>query len=94
MKCHCVVIGIRPEYVSITAGADTSPVAIKLDLVEPLGSEALLHAAIADEPFIIKAETLGDVSHLSGLTEVHVPASMVKVFDAETGHVLNQEPKL
>ncbi len=87
-----VIIGIRPEYVALVAGEATSSVAIKLDLVEPLGSEALLHATIGEDPFIIKAETFGDVSHLSGLTEAHVPAAMVKVFDAESGRVLNREP--
>ncbi len=84
-----VIIGIRPEYIALEPGEDTSPVPIKLDLVEPLGSEALLHAEIANNPFIIKADTHGDVARLSGLTEVHVPASMVKVFDQATGRALN-----
>ena len=84
-----VVLGIRPEHILLEAGADTSTVPIELDLVEPLGSEALLHAHFNNEPFIIKAETHGDVKRLSGVTQVHVPADAVKVFDGQTGMALN-----
>ena len=58
---------------------------ITLDLVEPLGSEALLHGSFGDTPMVLKVDTHGDVSHLSGVSEVHVPAALVHVFDAETG---------
>ena len=87
-----VVLGIRPEHIQLSAGENTSAVPISLDLVEPLGSEALLHAQIATDPLIIKANTDGDVAHLSGVTEVHIPANMVKVFDGETGNVLTGGP--
>ncbi|MEO1542233.1 MAG: sn-glycerol-3-phosphate ABC transporter ATP-binding protein UgpC [Pseudomonadota bacterium] len=87
-----VILGIRPEHISLSPGPDTSPLPIALDLVEPLGSEALLHAEVGQDPMIIKAETQGDIGHLSGVSEVHVPAAMVKVFDAETGLTLNQAP--
>ena len=84
-----VILGIRPEHVALAPCENSSPVRISLDLVEPLGSEALLHGALGDEPFIIKTETDGDISHLSGVSEVHVPAATVKVFDAESGRALN-----
>lgn len=87
-----VVLGIRPEHVDLQAGPDTSPVPIDLDLVELLGSEALLHAELEKNPFIIKADIQGDVSHLQGVAEVHVPAAMVKVFDNETGKVMTPGP--
>ena len=85
-----VIVGIRPEHVSLVPTSDTSPVEIKLDLVEPLGSEAILHTMFGNEPFMIKTETHGDVDHLSGLSTVHVPASLVMVFDAKTGMVMDQ----
>ena len=84
-----VVLGIRPEHILLEAGPNTSEVPIELDLVEPLGSEALLHTHFNGQEFIIKAETLGDVGRLSGLKHVHVPADAVKVFDAETGKTMN-----
>ena len=83
-----VVVGIRPEHISLEAGPETSPLPISLDLVEPLGSEALLHGSFGDFPMVLKVETQGDVSHLSGVSEVHVPARLVHVFDAETGSAI------
>lgn len=84
-----VIVGIRPEHVTLAAGEQTSKLPIALDLVEPLGSEALLHARFGDDNLVFKADTHGDISHLTGVAEVHVPAAMVKVFDAETGRALN-----
>ena len=84
-----VVVGIRPEHVTLSAGEATSTLPISLDLVEPLGSEALLHARYGDDQLVFKAETHGDIDHLSGVGEVHVPAGLVKLFDAETGRALN-----
>jgi len=86
-----VIVGIRPEHVSLTEGEQTSPLPIALDLVEPLGSEALLHARFGDEGMVFKAETNGDIGHLLGVDHVHVPAKLVKVFDAETGRALRLE---
>ena len=84
-----VVVGIRPEHMSLEAGPDTSPLPISLDLVEPLGSEALLHAAFGEVPAVLKVETHGDVRHLSGVREVYVPASLIHLFDAETGRAIH-----
>ncbi len=84
-----VIIGIRPEHVTLEPGAQTSVLPIELDLVEPLGSEALLHARFGDDNVMFKTETHGDLSHLSGVAEVHIPASRVKIFDAETGNALS-----
>ncbi|GAA3857500.1 sn-glycerol-3-phosphate ABC transporter ATP-binding protein UgpC [Celeribacter arenosi] len=84
-----VIVGIRPEHVTLTPGEGTSALPIALDLVEPLGSEALLHAHAGKEPLVFKADTLGDINHLNNVAEVHVPASLVKLFDAETGRALN-----
>ena len=86
-----VIVGIRPEHVSLRSGEQTSPLPIELDLVEPLGSEALLHARYGENDMVFKADTEGDISHLSGVSEVHVPAHLVKIFDAETGRSLSLE---
>ncbi|MEO0660445.1 MAG: hypothetical protein AAFZ87_02805 [Planctomycetota bacterium] len=68
---------------------EAAPLPINLDLVEPLGSEALLHARFGDDNLVFKAETQGDIAHLSGVGAVHVPAHLIKLFDAETGRALN-----
>ncbi len=84
-----VIIGIRPEHVTLAPGEGTSPLPIALDLVEPLGSEALLHARFGDDNLVFKADTQGDIGHLTGVGEVHIPALLVKIFDADTGRALS-----
>ena len=86
-----VIVGIRPEHITLRSGEHTSALPIALDLVEPLGSEALLHARYGENDMVFKADTEGDIAHLSGVGEVHVPAHLVKVFDAETGRALSLE---
>ena len=83
-----VIVGIRPEHASIEPVGKGSTVSVELDLVETLGSEALLHTSIGDTPFVIKAETGGDTDHLSSVNAFHVPVERIKVFDHETGRVL------
>ena len=35
-----------------------------------------------------RADTNGAIDHLSGVKEVHVPADLAKIFDAETGQAI------
>ncbi len=83
-----VIVGVRPEHLSLNNGDGVSPIPISLDLVEPLGSEALLHASIGEHSIIIKCETHGGIDHLSGISQVYAPAHLVSVFDADTGAAL------
>ena len=86
-----IIVGIRPEHISLTPVGGLPAISISLDLVEPLGSEALLHASIGDQPLIIKAETHGDIEHFNSVTEVYAPIDLIKVFDKDTGLVLNSQ---
>jgi len=84
-----VIVGIRPEHVTLRDEGNSSALPVALDLVEPLGSEALLHARHDDDAMVFKADTNGDIAHLSGVDAVHVPTHLIKLFDAETGRALN-----
>lgn len=84
-----VIVGIRPEHVTLSDEGQSSALPISLDLVEPLGSEALLHARHGEDTLVFKADTNGDIGHLSGVKAVYVPSHLVKLFDAETGSALN-----
>ena len=83
-----VVIGIRPEYVDPVAGDAPDQIRIEMDLVETLGSEALLHATLANEPFVIKAETLGNLKALDAVTGFTIKPDLIRVFDGQTGMAL------
>jgi len=85
-----IVLGIRPEDVLFQESGEPGSVPFDLDLVEPLGSEALIHGRVSGEPFVIKADTYGDISHLNEINLFHVDASRVKVFDAASGAALYQ----
>ncbi len=87
-----VIVGIRPEHLSLSNSADASAIPISLDLVETLGSEALLHATCGDQPMIVKAETQGEIEHLSGVSQVYAPIRLIKVFDADSGLAINPTP--
>ncbi|MEM7472334.1 MAG: sn-glycerol-3-phosphate ABC transporter ATP-binding protein UgpC [Pseudomonadota bacterium] len=84
-----VIVGVRPEHVTLEQGADSTALPIELDLVEPLGSEALLHARFGADNMVFKTDTNGEIAHLSGVKQVYVPHALVKIFDAETGRALS-----
>lgn len=83
-----VIIGIRPEHCSVHPIENASAIPVELDLVETLGSEALLHARVGDAPFVVKTETGGRTDHLSNVREAYVTPEHIKVFDLDTGRVL------
>jgi multiple sugar transport system ATP-binding protein len=80
-----VVIGMRPEHLTLVKTKGSSLLSVELDLVETLGSEALLHTHVSGVPFVIKAETNGTVEHLHQVSEVSISSDLIKVFDKETG---------
>lgn len=80
-----VVIGVRPEYVTPSLADTPDQIAVEVDLVETLGSEALLHSLLDGKPFVMKAETMGSVASLDAVTGFTIDPSLVRVFEADTG---------
>jgi multiple sugar transport system ATP-binding protein len=88
-----VIVGIRPEYVEIATPEVKGQVGIDVDLVETLGSEALVHGMLAGEPFVIKTESLTRFSELQNVTGFTIAPELVRVFDAETGLALPDQDR-
>ncbi|MFK7893467.1 MAG: ABC transporter ATP-binding protein, partial [Granulosicoccus sp.] len=84
-----ITVGIRPEHAKVH-DLDNNPINVELELVETLGSEALLHTTLAQKPFIIKTETEGYFDTLNTVSAFSVNPAQIKVFDTETGRVLGQ----
>jgi len=84
-----VTVGIRPEHARVNELGE-KPIRVELELVETLGSEALLHTTLADVPFIIKTETEDRFDSLEHVAAFSVNPAQVKVFDIDTGRVLGQ----
>ncbi|WP_043340877.1 sn-glycerol-3-phosphate ABC transporter ATP-binding protein UgpC [Belnapia moabensis] len=78
-----LTIGIRPEHMDLAEGGIPMP----LDLVEPLGSETVLHGKLpSGEALVVKlAGPAPDAPSLP----VAFPAAALHVFDGETGKRLD-----
>ena len=83
-----VILGIRPEFIAPVSGAAEGKVAIEVDLIETLGSEALIHSSFGDDPFIIKVSTEAGANALDAIDGFTISPNQIKLFDAETGRVL------
>ncbi|MGI9499480.1 MAG: ABC transporter ATP-binding protein [Geminicoccaceae bacterium] len=86
---RAITIGIRPEDAGIEQDGRSGGTPCILDLVEPLGSEALVHTSVAGHPFIVKAETRGDFDHLAMIDRLYFDPAHVHVFDRETGNAIS-----
>jgi len=83
-----VIVGIRPEFAAVATGDVTDQIKIDMDLIETLGSEALLHATLDGDPFVIRTDTLGKLGVLDSVTGFTVAPELIKVFDGQTGAAL------
>ena len=76
-----VIVGIRPEH--LTPGGEG--LRLTVDLIEPLGSETLLHGRIcADDGIAIVVKCAGAFAPVDSVS-VSVQANRAQVFDAATG---------
>jgi len=83
-----VKLGLRPEIMSVETEEGRETLNCSIDLVEPLGAEALLHGTADGQPFIAKAETLYGDHTLNGVSQLSIDTTRVHVFDAATGRSL------
>lgn len=86
-----IIVGIRPEYAIVDAQHGSGPVRMDVDLVETLGSEALIHATVNDAPFIIKSNTENGTRDFSGADRFSVDPALIRVFDHETGIAITRQ---
>ena len=74
-----VTLGIRPENVAVSSDG----LALTVELVEPLGSETLVHGRLPDGTALLVKQAgalpVGDTLHIG------FPAADIHVFDAATG---------
>jgi len=86
---QAIHVGLRPEHLEISAPLPGSQeIAIAVDLVEPLGSEALLHCRIGDQPVVAKVDTPMDLRKLSDVTRLVIATDRLHIFDVETGRAI------
>ncbi|RUS59537.1 sn-glycerol-3-phosphate ABC transporter ATP-binding protein UgpC [Pseudorhodobacter sp. E13] len=89
-----VIVGVRPEYAQIVTEKQDGAIMGELDLVETLGSEALLHMSVGGAPFVIRTETLGNINKLEAVKGFTAAPELIKVFDAKTGMALSGQTRV
>ncbi|MBT0957557.1 sn-glycerol-3-phosphate ABC transporter ATP-binding protein UgpC [Alphaproteobacteria bacterium KMM 3653] len=83
-----VILGIRPEFATIATEGTANRVPMDVDLIETLGSEALIHAMLGGKPFVLRTETLGKMDMINNVTGFTIEPNLIRVFDAKTGEAL------
>ncbi|MCI5041853.1 MAG: sn-glycerol-3-phosphate ABC transporter ATP-binding protein UgpC [Donghicola eburneus] len=84
-----VILGIRPEFAKPVDIVAPNCVPLDIDLVETLGSEALLHATLLDKSFVIRTETVGQALGLEAVRGFTVAPDLIRIFDADTRNALS-----
>jgi len=88
-----IIVGVRPEFVDISASDTAQQIKVDVDLVETLGSEALIHATLNDIPLVLRASTIGGVENLQSVSGFNIKPELIKVFDSDTGVVLSGQER-
>jgi multiple sugar transport system ATP-binding protein len=83
-----VILGIRPEFAGVASEGTPNRVGIEVDLIETLGSEALIHGVLSGKPFVMRTETVGRMEAINAVSGFTIAPHLIRVFDAETGEAL------
>ena len=90
-----VVLGIRPEHLHLAtegaASADQTALDATVDLVEPLGGEALVHVRAGTHELTAKTRSR-DLPDVGDRIQLVADGHRVHLFDASSGAVVNQGP--
>lgn len=79
-----VILGIRPEHCRLSTSQQADNLRLKTELVEELGSEALVYGRVDGERFIVRLPMQGAVREGDSIT-VGVDPSSLHLFDVDTG---------
>ena len=85
-KGRPVVFGVRAEDLLLEPGSDAPhhQLPVSVDLVEPLGSEAILYLHVGANEVVAKTDTKRHPSGLKDIDQVFLDANEVHLFDGET----------
>ncbi len=82
-KGKAVDVGVRPEHVRIEPGAAGAALSAEVEVVEPLGGEALLHWKSALGPLVSRADD-AEVPAVGARVDLHIDWEAAHFFDAES----------
>jgi sn-glycerol 3-phosphate transport system ATP-binding protein len=76
-----ITLGLRAEDLRLARGGEVS-VQMRLDLVEELGAQRLVHGTVEGQPLTL---VLAPTEPLAEVLDLHIPADRMHVFDTSTG---------
>jgi sn-glycerol 3-phosphate transport system ATP-binding protein len=76
-----LIVGIRPEHIQ----TNPAGIPLRIDLVEPLGSETLVHGRLAAPGEAALVMRLAGRAPESDMLRIEFPAEDIHVFDAGSG---------
>lgn len=82
-----VTLGIRPEHLTTTDAADAA--CVKVELVEDLGADLVVHGRLAGQPFVTRFPGNQPISAGDPLKVVPDSLQALHLFDAASGKRLN-----
>jgi sn-glycerol 3-phosphate transport system ATP-binding protein len=80
-----LIIGVRPEHMRVGSAG----IPLRIDLVEPLGSETLIHGRLAAPGEAALVIRVAGRPPEGELLTIEIPPEEIHVFDAETGRRLS-----
>ncbi len=76
-----LTLGIRPEHVRLEPGTNTIPIPAVVNIVENLGSETCIHAAIGDNSLLVAKASGHMLPERNHRLQLHLPAEHLYLFD-------------
>jgi multiple sugar transport system ATP-binding protein len=84
-----VVVGVRPQDVRLAKSAEAD-LAARVDVIQPLGSEAVIHLELPGEARAVAVLSAEASLRVGDQIAVHFPRERLHLFDATDEHRLNQ----
>lgn len=81
-----LAVGVRPHDVSPASGES---LALRVEVVEPMGFEAYAHGRVGESPFIARLDGGVALPKPGDLLSLTAPAGAVHLFDAKDGRALD-----
>mgnify|MGYP000530742531 CR=1 FL=1 len=82
-----VTLGIRPEDIELATDPGPATVAARVDVVEPMGRENLLHVSIVDQELVASVSGEYDISTGQDI-RLRFPRDRVHTFDSDSGETI------